>query len=87
MDNEVAVNSKVTMYQVDDIVWSKVRGHAWWPAQITKIVMPKTDLSQTQYEVIFLGDYSRASLTPHFLRSFETSFLEMAFTKQTKKML
>jgi hypothetical protein len=40
-----------------------------------------------QYEVLFIGDKTKALLTAHFLQNFERGFVTMAFTKQTKKAL
>jgi hypothetical protein len=68
-------------------VWAKVRGHAWWPAQIGKRFLPKSPANEPRYEVYFIGDQTRAHMTANFLRNFEDGFVDLAFTKQTNKGL
>lgn len=69
-----------------DIVWAKVRGHAWWPAIVGKMVVTRKDFD-AKHEVHFLGDATRAQLAPHFLRHFEEGFLDCAFVKHAGKGL
>lgn len=78
--------TKVT-YTAGDIVWAKVRGHAWWPAIVGKEAIQRKNYSEAKYEVHFMGDATRAQLTVLFLRPFEKGFLESAFMTMAKRGL
>ena len=45
-------------FKVKEIIWAKMGRYPWWPAQIKSI-----DESRVfNYEVIFLGDFTRTFL-------------------------
>jgi hypothetical protein len=46
------------LHSVQEIVWAKVRGHAWWPA--TMIATGGKPSNDIKYLVIFVGDQSRS---------------------------
>jgi hypothetical protein len=71
---------KVT-FNAQDIVWAKVRGHAWWPAYVGRVIGPGKENYELKYEVHFIGDSTRAVVTTNFIRPFEASFMELAFIK------
>ena len=55
------------LHSVQEIVWAKVRGHAWWPAKIGQVCDASTMIAtggkpsnDIKYLVIFVGDQSRS---------------------------
>ena len=46
------------MFEKGELVFAKLKGHAWWPSQVTGCVIE--DKKETRYKVCFLGDDSYA---------------------------
>lgn len=74
-------------FDTRDIVWAKVRGHAWWPAVVGKEIKRLKLRNEYQYEVHFIGDDSRSKLAAKYLRHFEEAFIECALTAKTRTSL
>lgn len=77
---------KMPLHVVGEIVWAKVRGHAWWPAKIGKIcdfgneaVLGAKSKNDIKYVLHFIGDKSRSQLSQRSTRKFEFAFLKLAF--------
>ena len=82
------------IHQEQEIVWGKVRGHAWWPAKIGKICDSTNTNHQggkpthdVRYLLLFIGDHSRCQLNQKQTRKFEETFFELAFNSKAKKSL
>jgi hypothetical protein len=85
---------KVPQFAPGDIVWAKVRGHAWWPAKVGEICGPNTAKSyggkpsnEIKYLIFFIEDRTRSQLNEKCIRPFEGSFFEFSFIAKSKKTL
>ena len=60
-------------FAVNEIVWTKVRGFATWPARIERIIT--TPAGRTMYEIYWFSDYRRSKVFRlqvfKFLENFE----------------
>lgn len=52
-------------YNLEEIVWAKIGGYPWWPGYIKSYELNNV------YEVVFLGDLSRAFLNEKKIQKFE----------------
>lgn len=69
---------KIPKHAPNDIIWAKVRGHAWWPAKVGEICTgvtlnhfggkPSNDI---KYLIFFIGDHTRSQLNEKNTRKFE----------------
>ena len=58
-----------------ELVWAKVRGHAWWPAIVGEINFQNVRERDLKYIVHFLGDKTRSFLSEKYIRNFSTTFI------------
>jgi hypothetical protein len=73
---------------LNELVWGKVRGHAWWPCRVGKIeneILPRMKTSVYTYRVHFLEDDSHSKLIGKHVMKFYENFHRLAFTNKTKK--
>lgn len=54
-------------YQIDQIVWAKIKGYPWWPAQIFSFEKLSND---TFISVNFIGHKSHAELKQNCIEDF-----------------
>lgn len=69
-----------------DLVWAKVRGHAWWPAIVGEINQFQASDREMKYIVHFIGDQTRSFLARKFIRNFRSTFFQLAFISKTKNL-
>ena len=74
-------------FREGDIIWAKVRGHAWWPAYLGNVCRKLKSSSELKYIVLFIGDPTRSHLAERYIRNFKEAFFQLAFIPKTKKML
>jgi hypothetical protein len=75
-------------FNKNELVWAKVRGHAWWPGRVGNVQMellPRMKRPEYTYEVHFLEDDSHCKLIAKNVMSFYENFHKLAFTTKTKK--
>ena len=58
-------------FNVGEVIWAKIRGYPWWPAQITGT---EDDNREKKYAVSFIGDNTHASLAKKILKKFEKEY-------------
>ena len=61
-------------FREGDIVWAKVRGHAWWPAYLGNVCKKLKCNSELKYIVLFIGDPTRSHLAERYIRNFKEAF-------------
>ena len=75
-------------FNKNELVWAKVRGHAWWPGRVGNVQMellPRMKRPEYTYEVHFLEDESHSKLVAKNVMTFYENFHKLAFTTKTKK--
>jgi hypothetical protein len=60
--------AKPPLHKKNDIVWAKVRGYSWWPANVGEVHYPKTDVGgkpcyEVKYKIFFVGDNTNCVLS------------------------
>lgn len=58
-------------YQKGDIVWAKIRGHPWWPAQICKITRVTGNPALTKYKCAYINDSTHSVLPSSSMKPYE----------------
>ena len=61
-------------FREGDIIWAKVRGHAWWPAYLGNVCKKLKSSSELKYIVLFIGDPTRSHLAERYIRNFKEAF-------------
>lgn len=51
---------------MEEIVWGKLKGFPWWPGFIN-------GKNQDKYELVFLGDFTRAILKSNKIQSYNSN--------------
>jgi hypothetical protein len=48
-------------FEMDQVVWAKVKGFSWWPGVVREVIRDKKDLTSKKkdYVVFFLGEFSQ----------------------------
>ncbi len=46
-------------FEMDQVVWAKVKGFPWWPGVVREVIRSDKDLKKKEYMVFFLGEFSR----------------------------
>ena len=64
-------------FSVEEIVWAKFGRYPWWPALIKSIKKKSTK----NYELIFLGDFSRGFLSKSKIKK----WTEIAIKKNIRR--
>jgi hypothetical protein len=75
-------------FNKNELVWAKVRGHAWWPGRVGNVQMellPRMKKPEYTYEIHFLEDESHSRLIAKNVMTFYDNFHKLAFTTKTKK--
>ena len=65
---------------VGEVIWAKIRGYPWWPAQITGT--NDDNAREKKYSISFIGDHTHASLNKKFLEKFEKGLKLYSNTKK-----
>lgn len=63
-------------FEVNEIIWAKIKGHCHWPAKIERINITTKGL--TTYEVIWYNDYRRSKIHKSQAFKFMKNFEEFA---------
>ena len=42
-------------FNIGEIVWTKLKGHPWWPTAIWELLPAKSDITEPRYRVNFLA--------------------------------
>jgi hypothetical protein len=68
------------VYSKGDIVWGKIRGHPWWPAQITKVIFTKRgkSLKQSKYKCSYINDSTHSELCPLYMKPFRDHYNQLS---------
>lgn len=54
-------------FQVNNVVWAKIKGYPWWPARIENI----NGLGKNPYDVMFLGENTKACLNNNNIKPYK----------------
>jgi hypothetical protein len=46
-------------FEMDQVVWAKVKGFSWWPGVVREIIRNEKENKKKEYLVYFLGEFSR----------------------------
>jgi PWWP domain. len=46
-------------FELDQVVWAKLKGFPWWPGVIREIIRNEKDKGKKEYMVFFLGEFTR----------------------------
>lgn len=68
IENKLAIEKPE--FQLNDIIWAKIRGHVHWPAKIKNIILSQSSL--VMFEIVWYNDYRRSKIH----RTQATKFLE-----------
>ena len=61
MDKKDKKSDSEEDFEVEEVVWAKVKGFSWWPAVVIQVFRTDKDTAakKKEYMVFFLGEYSR----------------------------
>lgn len=75
-------------YKKGEIVWGKIRGHPWWPAQITRIIRKKgKSAKHNKYKCAYINDSSHSELWSSSMKPFREYYIELSKRKIRQKSL
>lgn len=61
MDKKDKKPAAEEVFEMEDVVWAKVKGFSWWPAVVREIHRVEKDSlgHKKEYTVYFLGEFSQ----------------------------
>eukprot|EP00347_Sterkiella_histriomuscorum_P005449 403356575 len=84
-DLNMMIQKDQIKYKVDDLVWAKIKGYAWWPATIGEITLEED--RETKYTVYFINDQTHSLLTDKYLCNFDQGFFANAHNVKRKNLI
>jgi len=75
-------------FKKGEVVWGKIRGHPWWPAQVTKIINKRgRSMKHAKYKCLYINDSTHSELCSNSMKPFREHFKEITKKKIKQKTL